>query len=100
MNPRPFNFYKTGFYMMWSTLTQWRWVKIGLFAIFLIWVKDGTVDSTVFLPLATTVVTCLAACSLLDVILMLLPAKAVAKLTRTRDEQEAWENLGAMEAKP
>lgn len=101
MNPRPFDFYRTGFYMMWSTLTQWRWVKIGLFAVFLLWTEDRTnVDPVAFQPLAIAVTGILALASLLDTVSLLLPAKVMAKLTRTREEKEAWEALGAMEAKP
>jgi hypothetical protein len=99
MNPRPFNFTKTGFHLVWSTITQWRWVKIALFAIFLIWVKDGTVDPATVRLIAVALTATLAGASLLDAILLILPAKTMAKLTRTRDEQRSWDALGAMEAK-
>lgn len=100
MNPRPFDFYRTGFYMMWSGLTQWRWVKIGLFAVFLLWVKDGTVNPVMLQTLGIVITGSLALASLVDTVLLLLPAKVMAKLTRTREDEEAWDALGAMEAGP
>lgn len=98
MNPTTFNFRKTAFYTLWATITQWRYASIFAFTIFILWVKDGTVDPVIFQPLATVLIGTLACSSLLDVILLLLPAKTKAKLTRTSEEQEAWERLGALEA--
>lgn len=98
MNLRPFNFHKTGFYQIWNTLTQWRYAKVFAFVLFVLWVKDGEVEPTVFMPLTVAIIGCLALASLLDVVLMLIPAKTVSRLTRTAEEQEAWEKLGALEA--
>lgn len=100
MDHRPFRFQKAGFYMVWSTLTQWRYAKIFAFALFILWVRHGAVDSTIFRPLAVALTASLALASLLDSVLLLLPAKTLAWLRRTREEEEAWEALGCPEVKP
>lgn len=99
MFERPFRFRKTGFYMIWSAISQWRFVKIGLAVVFLVWVKDGTVDPVAFKPLCVVLTGSLALASLMDTVLLLLPARVLAYLTRTRAERDAWEAIGAMEAK-
>lgn len=97
---RPFRFQRTAFYTIWTGLTQWRYARIFLFFIFILWVKDGSVDATTFQPLGVVMLVGLATGSLLDVILMLVPSKTLIRATRTVEEQAAFERLGCIEAEP
>lgn len=93
------DFRETFFLQMWNTLTQWRYVRIAAFAwIILGYSRGWELAAEPFRGLVVAITAILALASLIDVILLLLPTKAKAWLKKRRDDQEAWDRLGAMEA--